>query len=134
MTKTLQGGCLCGQVRFTLKGLPLRATHCHCRMCQLAAGAPFVTWAIVRQADLSWTLGEPRLYPSSDFAERGFCGECGTALTFRYLNEKNEIDIAAICFDDPGIVEPLDHIWTKTRPEWIRLADGLPEHEGKRDG
>ncbi|HJO75503.1 MAG TPA: GFA family protein, partial [Rhodospirillales bacterium] len=91
MSKSLQGGCLCGRVRFTLQEPPLRATHCHCRMCQLAAGAPFVTWAVVRQADFSWTLGEPRLFPSSDLAERGFCAACGTALTFRFLNENNEI-------------------------------------------
>ena len=134
MTKTLKGGRLCGRVRFTLKGPPLRATHCHCRMCQLAAGAPFVTWAIVRQADLSWTLEPPKIYPSSDFAERGFCPDCGSALTFRFLNENNEIDLAAVSFDDPCTIEPSDHIWTKTRPEWIKLADGLPEHEGKRGG
>ncbi len=69
MSKSLQGGCLCGRVRFTLQEPPLRATHCHCRMCQLAAGAPFVTWAVVRQADFSWTLGEPRLFPSSDLID-----------------------------------------------------------------
>jgi hypothetical protein len=134
MKKSLQGGYLCGRVRFTLNGPPLRANHCHCRMCQLAAGAPFVTWAVVRQSDLTWPLDEPKLFPSSDVAERGFCPGCGSALTFRYLTEKNEIDLAAVCFDDPRAIEPIDHIWTKTRPDWIKLADGLPEHEGKRGG
>ncbi len=134
MTKILEGGCLCGRVRFTLKEPTLRAAHCHCRMCQLAAGAPFVTWAAVSQDDLTWPLGQPKIFPSSDLAERGFCSECGTALTFRFLSENNEIDIAAICFDDPGIIEPLDHIWTGTRPKWVKLGDGLPEYREKRDG
>ena len=93
-----------------------------------------MTWAAVSRDDLTWPLGQPKIYPSSDFAERGFCGECGTALTFRFLKDNNEIDIAAVCFDDPGIVKPLDHIWTKTRPKWVKLGDGLPEHREKRDG
>ena len=133
MSETLEGGCLCGQVRFALKAPPLRATHCHCRMCQLASGAPLVTWTQVRQADLTWIRGEPKIYPSSDIAERGFCEDCGSTLTFRYLEESEMLDVAAVCFDDPGVFDPLDHIWTKTRPRWIKLADGLPEYEEKRD-
>src|ERR1700720_1833670 len=35
----INGGCLCGAVRYTADGDPTNATVCHCRDCQKAAGA-----------------------------------------------------------------------------------------------
>ena len=32
--KELEGGCLCGRVRFKISGPPLVVTHCHCSMCR----------------------------------------------------------------------------------------------------
>jgi hypothetical protein len=39
----LRGSCLCGGVRFENDGPPMRSSHCHCRQCQKAHGAPFRT-------------------------------------------------------------------------------------------
>lgn len=44
----LEGGCLCGSVRYVISGDPsLEETPClcHCRICQRASGAPAVAWA-----------------------------------------------------------------------------------------
>lgn len=38
---TMTGGCLCGRVRYTLTGDPIRSYVCHCRDCQRASGAAF---------------------------------------------------------------------------------------------
>ncbi len=132
MKQEFSGSCLCGAVRFEIAGAPLRATHCHCRMCQKAAGAAFVTWATFRTADITWTGERPTIYPSSGIGERGFCSKCGSALTYRYLERDNEIGVTAACLDDPDSVAPSDHIWTKSRLDWVRLADGLAEHRERR--
>ena len=43
----LRSSCLCGEVRFEIDGPLLRSSHCHCRQCQKAHGAPFRTRARV---------------------------------------------------------------------------------------
>lgn len=44
----LHGGCLCGCVRFEIDGPLLRSSHCHCRQCQKAHGAPFRCGVLAR--------------------------------------------------------------------------------------
>ena len=45
---TVEGGCLCGRVRYRVAGAPVRVTHCHCTLCRRSAEAPFLTWATFR--------------------------------------------------------------------------------------
>jgi hypothetical protein len=80
----LTGGCQCGAVRYALYGEP-EVDICHCRMCQKAVGNLFMAVAGVPLQQFAWTRGEPAVYRSSSAAERGFCHDCGTALTFRYV-------------------------------------------------
>ena len=54
----LQGSCLCGEVRFEIDGPLMRSSHCHCRQCQKAHGAPFRTRAQVAAADFRFLAGE----------------------------------------------------------------------------
>src|SRR5687767_12371984 len=39
----IQGGCLCGAVRYEAAGQPYNITHCHCTDCRRSSGAAFVT-------------------------------------------------------------------------------------------
>ena len=38
----LEGGCLCGAVRYRISAAPSHTDYCHCRMCQRSTGAPVV--------------------------------------------------------------------------------------------
>lgn len=129
----LQGGCLCGEVRYEAGDRPFHATICHCSMCRRAAGAPMVAWFSVPLADDRVIAGAPRLFASSDRAERSFCPRCGTPLTFRSADAPGEIDITTASLDDPEAVPPADHTRTSARLGWLRLADGLPEWPEGRD-
>ena len=53
------GGCLCGEVRYRSKGEVRWVAHCHCRWCQQASGAAFLTYIGFRTDDLEWTKGAP---------------------------------------------------------------------------
>jgi hypothetical protein len=53
----LRGSCLCGGVRFEIDGPLMRSSHCHCRQCQKAHGAPFRTRARVATTDLRFLTG-----------------------------------------------------------------------------
>jgi len=127
--KIIEGGCLCGDVRYRASGIPYDITHCHCEICRKARGAPFVSWASFRTARFSFTTGEPAHFASSTKATRTFCRQCGTPLTFQLHGKLEEIDVTSGSMDAPERVAPQDHTWTRSQLPWIALADGLPRYE-----
>jgi hypothetical protein len=133
MIDVFEGGCLCGKIRYRIAGTPEQPNVCHCSICRRASGAPFVAWATFRSDEIEWLCGEPRRYASSSKAERTFCGDCGTALSFRLNAEPNYTDVTLGSLDSPERIQPAHHIFTTTRLPWIHLADGLPTFPGERD-
>lgn len=128
----LKGGCYCGAVRYEAAGTPFNETSCHCTICRRTTGAPFVAWFSVRREDFHFAAGPPTRFNSTAKASRSFCGRCGTQLTFESGDTPDEIDISTASLDEPDAVPPLDHIWTRSKLSWIRLADGLPEYPQSR--
>lgn len=116
----LTGGCQCGAVRFRIGRLG-RATICHCRMCQKAFGSLF--GPLVSAFDVEWTRGEPKYFESSDKIKRGFCGHCGTPLTYEEIGRppEQQIEIAIGAFDDPTRAAPVLQ---------VNLNDKLPFFDG----
>lgn len=128
MKLPLEGGCLCGSVRYRISGPPHVAGYCHCRMCQRASGAPVVPWLIVASADFAWTAGPPRVYRSSPGAERLFCPSCGSQLAARPIAQPELFEVTLVSLDDPTATAPDHHIWTASRIAWFDTADDLPRH------
>ena len=127
----IQGGCLCGAVRYEVTGRPYNITHCHCMDCRRGSGAAFVTWASSRRADFRFTQGEPRVMSWAGRL-RTFCTACGTPLTFLTAPLANEVDVTVCSFDHPESISPADHTWIDDRLPWIRLVDDLPAYGQKR--
>ncbi|HEU5293451.1 MAG TPA: GFA family protein [Burkholderiaceae bacterium] len=120
----LTGGCLCGRVRYEATPDHRDGYYCHCRMCQLAVGNTRAAFINLRKAELRW-LSEPSYYASSKIARRGFCGRCGTPLSFDYLDGER-IDLTVGSLDDPSAVKPTTHFSVETRiPAW-HADDSLP--------
>ena len=126
MELPLDGGCLCGAVRYRISAAPRSADYCHCRMCRRAAGAPLVARLTVANPAFAWTRGEPAVYRSSPAAERLFCCVCGTQLALR--DEPDHLDVTLASLDDPAAVRPGYHIWTASPIAWCDSADDLPRY------
>ncbi len=94
-------------------------------------GAAFVTWISFRTVDFSITKGRAKQFASSPGVARGFCGGCGTSLTFTSERKPDQIVVTSCSLDDPESIAPATHEWIQTRCSWIVLADGLPGHEGR---
>jgi hypothetical protein len=80
----LEGGCLCGAVRFRAAGPVLRLAQCHCTDCQaLGGGGPSYLVGVARDG-LQVLRGRPRGYAreggSGSTITRYFCADCGTPL------------------------------------------------------
>jgi hypothetical protein len=126
----VEGGCLCGAIRYQVQGAPLHAGYCHCRMCQRVAGAPVVAWATWPADRFAWSQGEPTAFASSAQGERSFCPNCGSSLTFIDPGDRAVVEVTLASLDDPSLVTPEEHIWTTSRVPWLKLDDQLPRHLG----
>jgi hypothetical protein len=128
MKLPLEGGCLCGAVRYRIRVEPIDAGYCHCRMCQRSTGAPVVAWLTMSSEGFSWTGGEPAVYRSSSEAERLFCPTCGTQMVFRADAEPHLLDVTLASLDEPEMVRPDHHGWTASRTAWFDTHDNLPRY------
>ena len=60
MPRTIEGGCLCGEVRYRIQGEPVASTTCQCRTCRKASAAAIVPWLHIDAADFSFIAGASR--------------------------------------------------------------------------
>jgi len=125
----LSGGCFCGAVRYQAKGTPFHETSCHCEICRRTSGAPMVAWFSIPKTGFRLVAGEPTRFRSTAFGTRSFCPQCGTQLTFENDNSPDEIDVTISSLDDPDQLPPKDHTYVRSRLQWVKLADRLPQYE-----
>jgi hypothetical protein len=122
----LTGGCQCGAVRFRISGEVRYASICHCRMCQKAFAAPFGAFASVPTGGVDWTRGQRKTFQSSNAIARGFCGECGTPLTFEVAGGGKHVALALCAFDDPAALPPRRQSGMDARVVWMDQVNDLP--------
>ena len=67
-----------------------------------------------------------RWFASSDDAQRGFCGTCGSALFWRPWG-RDHVEIMAGAFDDGAPLTPSCHIFTQEKGGCYDITDGLPQ-------
>ena len=127
------GGCLCGAVRYAVRG-PLRdVVNCHCTMCQRLHGA-FGAHSKARKADIDIVEdGGLAWYATSDRARRGFCRACGSNLFWEPVDQ-DATGIVAGTLDPPTGLKTLGHIFTAEKSDFHEIADDLPRFDGSSDG
>ena len=92
----LSGGCLCRSVRFSVTGPIIRTGHCHCESCRRATSSPVTSFFCVARADASFEGEALRHYASSPGVRRGFCGNCGSPMSYETAERPAEIDLYRI--------------------------------------
>jgi hypothetical protein len=122
----LTGGCLCGAVRYRATPEHREGYYCHCRMCQLAFGNTRAAFVNLRKDQVQWLTAPPASYASSKLARRGFCANCGTPLSFEYVDSER-MDLSVGSLDDPGAVKPSSHFAVESRIAAWHAQDGLAE-------
>ena len=143
-SERITGGCQCGAVRYRLLKPPHKVSVCFCRMCQKAVGNYFGAFASSRIENVVWTRGTPAVFHSSAVAERGFCRDCGTPLTFSYPS-LGSLSVSAGSLDDAAAFQPSQAYGVEGRPAWFDefcrlegsrteddIAPGLPEFRSRQ--
>jgi len=120
MKAPIEGGCLCGGVRYRLWAKPARLSDCHCIDCRRASAAPFVTWGEMRREDIEILSGEIRKVPHAGRL-RSFAVCCGTPLFFQDDEASMSIDVTIASLDEPQSYSPEVAIWTEDCLPWVEL-------------
>jgi hypothetical protein len=118
------GGCLCGAVRYEVRG-PLRpVVACHCTQCRRMTGH-FLAATAAREGDYTITRDAAlKWYHASKDARRGFCADCGSTL-FWQGNGRDYIAIAEGSIDGATGLKLVQHIHTADKGDYYELDDGV---------
>lgn len=132
-SRMVTGACLCGTLRYEVKGPLENLMHCHCSMCRKHHGAPFATLIEAPADSLRWLSGEAsvREYPSSAERVRRFCGTCGSVapapMGGRVLLPAG--NLLGNLSDVGGL-----HMFVGSKAPWHVIADELPQHDNAPPG
>ncbi|NVE95936.1 GFA family protein [Altererythrobacter lutimaris] len=124
----VSGRCLCGSVTVTLTPAKPHLEACHCAMCRRWCGSAY----IAVQSDANVTLtGEEHVtrYPSSEWAERGFCSKCGSNLFYHFLPTGSYSFLAGL-FDDLGSMTLGEEIFVDEQPPYYTFAQDTVRKTG----
>ena len=115
----INGQCLCGAVCVSAQtdGPKLRA--CHCEMCRRHTSGAFFSIKTVPGSEQ--VTGPVKTYRSSDWAERGFCADCGSTLWYATLHDGAR-NLAAGLFPNAGDAPMVIEFFADNCPQGYALA------------
>ncbi len=122
-----QGGCLCGAVRYVLKGEPRATAICHCTHCQKQSGSLFSFNLVMREADYE-QRGETEVYvdkgDSGQPVYRHFCGGCGSPILAKIAAAPGKVVVKAGTLDSMEGLQPQTEIYTDHAVKWLAPVAG----------
>lgn len=132
MSEVHEGGCVCGAVRYRVRGQPVVAMACHCRFCQQRLGTAFALVAYFDEKNIEFIQGQLNLYEhhsdeSGRWLKMQFCPCCGTTLTHIAEVRPGLRAIAAGTFDDPDWFKIERHLWVRSKRPWVQIPAGVAE-------
>jgi hypothetical protein len=118
MSDQLEGGCLCGRVRFRTTQAPMRTLACHCTFCQKVTGSSYF-------AESMFAMDAVQLDGSHKKVFVHFCPNCGTTVSLTFERWPDVRGISRGCYDDPNAVTVTSHIWTRSAQAGTALPEGV---------
>jgi len=132
----LQGGCLCGAVRFQITAPFTSAGYCHCTHCQRRTGTGSSANGRVPQGGFRLLAGkqELRSFKPPSGVPKLFCATCGSALFSGEPFSDEEVAVRLGALDrDPG-VRPQYRQFVDSAAPWEPVPeDGLVRYGGSRN-
>jgi len=127
--QSLSGQCLCGTVKISGEFKAAHVGACHCDMCRRWAGGPFMVVESAGELQLDGGAAIGR-YASSDWAERGFCNNCGSVLFYRLTGNNTHFVSTGLFADQSNLA--LDHqTFIDEKPPWYSFANKTRDLTGE---
>ena len=137
MNDSLEGGCACGALRYSLASTPMFVHCCHCRDCQRLTGSAFVINALIETGRITMLSGD--LTPIAMPTESGRphdvyrCPGCQTVVWSDYGRRPGLRFVRVGTLDDPAALPPDVHIYIRSKLPWVTLPEATPAFDGYYD-
>jgi hypothetical protein len=123
----LTGGCLCGAVRYEVRGKPLLLTACHCLNCQKRTSSAYSMNLTVRREDFAITAGTPaeleQVSPSGTPTTQLHCAGCYGRLASLPSRLPKTASVRPGTLDDTNWLKPVLHIFARSAQPGAIPAD-----------
>ncbi|KIX14851.1 GFA family protein [Dethiosulfatarculus sandiegensis] len=128
MSQKFTGSCLCGEVRFEIKGDFENFYLCHCSRCRKDTGSAHAANLFSSTAKLKWLAGEDKVtvftLPSTQHT-KAFCSICGSALPNLQM-DGDLLVVPAGSLDSDVPISPNAHIFVSSKANWDHDLEKLP--------
>lgn len=115
------GRCLCGAVEVVARvGPGAEVSACHCDLCRRWSGTVFMGFDVA-PGDVE-VRGDIATFASSSFAERAFCGTCGTHLWFRDTADNAPYELSPGLFPEARDLPLVREVYADRAARWARLS------------
>ena len=113
---------------------PLFVHCCHCRWCQRETGASFALNAMIESDRVTLLAGEPEMVDTPSESGKGQtiarCPTCRIALWSHYAGAGTTVKFMRVgTLDNPDLLPPDVHIFTRSKQPWVVLPPGTPAVE-----
>jgi hypothetical protein len=129
MSQEHEGTCLCGAVKYNVKGPFIRFFFCHCSRCRRATGTEHAANIFTRAANVVFTQGEEKIkrfdLPDAEQFSRAFCTTCGSPVP--YISRDGKVSVVpagSLTHFNERKVDANVH-WD-SRADWYEEALGAP--------
>lgn len=131
MSKSRNGACQCGAIRFQVPASPLTYYACHCTDCRAQSASAFgLSYLIMPEAFvvLSGSLkSRATTLPSGLVKVARFCPDCGTRIYHALSDVSQLISVKAGTLQGLDELTPVANIWVASSLPWVaQMFNGLP--------
>lgn len=131
MMEKMNGGCLCGAIRYESNIEPMATVVCHCKNCQKHSGGAYSLNMILPKEALNIS-GDLAYFDDSgdsgNTVRRKFCAQCGSPI----VSEPAAMDAVTVLkvgtLDNPDWVKPGVEIYCDSALDWAKFGGELESH------
>ena len=126
-----EGSCLCGQIKYQIKGELSDFGYCHCTSCRKASGSAHGANAGIDRSSVALSDPDGWLseYESSPGKFRAFCSNCGSPLYAYLAKTRDLIRIRLGTLDTPFTKHAQAHTFVGDKASWEISYGDLPQFD-----
>jgi len=130
----VDGGCLCGAIKYQAVLDPERCAICHCKNCQVNSGTAFGWIVHIQNRQFQLTCGRLKVFETiADSGRRrclSFCGDCGTRIHAQTLEEPDAFfGLRAGTVRQRHLLAPKQQVWCRSAQPWAFDLPKIPREE-----
>ena len=129
MSKYTEGGCFCGEVRYSISEDAQLQLFCFCEDCRRRSGTDGYAGYMVANEAFSVSKGVPTVFEKVSkkgrMVKQNFCPNCGTNLWGE--TELGLVSVSAGTLDNPNKFKPTKKVFLDQAPSWARIPSELEE-------